>query len=50
MGTTKVTVRRTAKKKTGTTQGTVKTSSKTTVSPEKVATKKARVVAKKKGS
>ena len=49
MGTTKVTIRRTAKKKDGNTQGTVKTTTKTKVSPEKVSTTKTRTVAKKSG-
>lgn len=49
MGTTKVTIRRTAKKKDGNSQGTIKTTTKTKVSPEKVTTTKTRTVAKKSG-
>ena len=44
---TKVTVRRTATRKTGNTKGTVKTTTKTTVDPKKISTSKSRTVSKK---
>ena len=44
---TKVTVRRTATRKTGNTKGTVKTTTKTTVDPKKISTSKTRTVSKK---
>lgn len=47
MGTTKVTIRRTAKKKDGSSKGTVKTTTKTVVSPENIYTAKTRKVARK---
>ena len=49
MGTTKVTIKRTAKKKDGSSQGTIKTTTKTKVSPDKVTTTKTRTVSKKSG-
>jgi len=50
MGTTKVTIRRTAKKKDGSSEGTVKNAKKTTVTKQKVTTSKSRTVSRKTGN
>ena len=49
MGTAKVVVRRTAKKRSGTRKGTVTTVTRVKVSPQKVSTSKSRAVAKRTG-